>query len=257
MNVIKLFDLTGCTSIVTGGGRGLGMAMAEALAEAGSNIVVCSRKEEACRTAAEKLHQLGVRALGVGCDITREEDVDALLKTTLESFGRVDVLVNNSGATWGSTVEEYPLKGWRKVIDVNVTGTFICSQIIGRYMIEVGGGSIINISSIFGGVGAPSSVMDAIAYNTSKGALESFTKDLAVKWARYNIRVNNIAPAFIETKMTQATMEQRGRDILNHVPLGRFGHTDDMKGAVVFLASKASDYVTGTTLLVDGGYRAM
>jgi len=257
MGVQELFGLRDKVSIVTGGGRGLGLALAEGLVEAGSNIVICSRKESNCQEEAQRLERTGVRAVGVGCNITQPEDISKLRDFTLKEFGRIDILVNNSGATWGAPTEEYPIEGWKKVIDVNVTGTFLCAQIIGKAMIEQGGGKIINISSIFGGVGCKSEVMDAIAYNTSKGAMEAFTKDLAVKWAKHRVYVNAIAPAFIETEMTHVTMEKGRGPILSHVPLGRFGLPGDLKGAVVFLSSAASDYITGTVLFVDGGYRAM
>jgi gluconate 5-dehydrogenase len=257
MGVLDLFDLAGKVAIVTGGGRGLGFAMAEGLAEAGCDVVLCSRNEESCKKAAQKIKQLGIEAAGMKCDITNPDDIASLRDFVLQRFGKIDILINNSGATWGAPAEDYPLEGWKKVINVNVTGTFLCSQIIGKVMIEGRGGKIINVSSIVGGVGVPSSVMDAIAYNTSKGAMEAFTKDLAVKWAKYNIRVNAIAPAFIETNLTRVTIEKGGDHILGHVPMGRFGVPEDLKGAVVFLSSAASDYVTGITLLVDGGYRAM
>jgi gluconate 5-dehydrogenase len=174
-----------------------------------------------------------------------------------KKFGKIDILVNNSGATWGAPTEEYPVEGWKKVIEVNVTGTFLCSQIIGKAMIEGGGGKIINVSSVYGTLGCASEVMDAIAYNTSKGAIDAFTRDLAVKWAKHRIHVNAIAPAFIETEMTRVTMQKGRSHILSHVPLGRFGVSEDLKGAVIFLASAASDYVTGTILYVDGGLTAM
>lgn len=257
MGVLELFDLSGKVSIVTGGGRGLGLAIAEGLAEAGSDIVICSRKEGNCKEAAQRITALGVEAAGVQCDITNPNDISRLRDFTLEKFGKIDILVNNSGATWGTPTEDYPLEGWKKVIDVNVTGTFLCSQIIGKAMITGGGGKIINVSSIFGGVGTISQVMDAIAYNTSKGAMDAFTKDLAVKWAKHHINVNAIAPAFIETDMSRVTMKKGGDHILFHVPMGRFGVPEDLKGAAVFLGSAASDYITGTVLFVDGGYRAV
>ena len=257
MGVLDLFNLSGKVAIVTGGGRGLGYAMAEGLAEAGGNVIICSRKADVCEKAAEKIAGLGNRALGVGCDITNPEDIEELKETALKTFGKIDILVNNSGATWGAPTEEYPIKGWKKVIDVNVNGTFLCSQIIGKAMIAGGGGKIINVSSVFGGVGVISEIMDAIAYNTSKGAVEAFTKDLAVKWAKHKVYVNAIAPAFIETDMTEATMEKGGNHILAHVPMGRFGYLEDLKGVVVFLSSAASDYMTGGVLFVDGGFRAM
>jgi NAD(P)-dependent dehydrogenase (short-subunit alcohol dehydrogenase family) len=257
MGVLELFDLSGKVSIVTGGGRGLGLAVAEGLAEAGSDIVICSRKEGNCKEAAQRITALGVEAAGMQCDITNPDDISRLRDFTLEKFGKIDILVNNSGATWGAPTEDYPLEGWKKVIDVNVTGTFLCSQLIGKAMITGGGGKIINVSSIFGGVGTISQVMDAIAYNTSKGAMDAFTKDLAVKWAKHHINVNAIAPAFIETDMSRVTMKKGGDYILSHVPMGRFGVPEDLKGAAVFLGSAASDYITGTVLFVDGGYRAV
>lgn len=191
------------------------------------------------------------------CDITNPEAVERLRDFVLDAFGRIDILVNNSGASWGAPTEVYPLEGWKKVIDVNVTGTFLCSQILGKAMIQGGGGKIINISSVCGAVGCPSEMMDAIAYNTSKGAIDAFTKDLAVKWARHRIYVNAIAPSFVETDLTRVTMQRGRAHILSHVPLGRFGVAEDLKGAVIFLASPASDYVTGVILYVDGGMRAM
>jgi NAD(P)-dependent dehydrogenase (short-subunit alcohol dehydrogenase family) len=257
MGILQSFGLQGKVAVVTGGGRGLGFALAEGLAEAGSDLVICSRKETNCVEAAQRIEQFGVRAAGFRCDVTEPEDITRMKEFVLKEFGRVDILINNSGATWGALTEDYPVEGWKKVINVNVTGTFLCSQIIGKAMIEQGGGKIVNVSSIFGTVGASSKVMDAVAYNTSKGAMDALTKDLAVKWACYRVYVNAIAPAFIETEMTSVTMERGKEAILGHVPLNRFGVPQDLKGAVVFLCSSASDYVTGTVLYVDGGYRAM
>lgn len=257
MSLETLFGLKGKVAVVTGGGRGIGFALAQALAEAGSDVVLCSRKEGKCKEAAAMLEGKGVRAAGFRCDVSDPVEVTKLRDSVLRDFGRIDILVNNSGATWGAKIEDYPLDGWKKVIDINVTGIFICSQIIGKAMIETGGGKIVNVSSIYGGVGCKSEVMDAIAYNTSKGAIDAFTKDLAVKWAHKNMYVNAIAPAFIETEMTRFTMEKGGEAILSHVPIARFGRLSDLEGAVVFLSSKASDYITGLILYVDGGYRAM
>ena len=257
MGALELFDLSGKAAIVTGGGRGLGFALAEALAEAGCDLMLCSRKAVNCQEAARKLKRLGVNAVGKKCDITDSSDVAELRDAALKAFGKIDILINNSGAAWGAPTEDYPLKGWQKVINVNVTGTFLCSQIIGKSMIIEGKGKIISLSSIFSTVGAPSNVMDAIAYNTSKGAVEAFSRDLAVKWAKYQICVNTIAPSFIETDLTRETMQKGGKHILDLVPMGRFGVPADLKGAVIFLSSAASDYITGTTIYVDGGYRAM
>jgi gluconate 5-dehydrogenase len=257
MGTAELFSLKDKIAIVTGGGRGLGLAMAEALSEAGGKVVICSRKEKTCKEAAQKIVEQGGYGLGLKCDVSRPEDILMVRDIVLRELGRIDILVNNSGATWGAPTEEYPIEGWNKVIGVNVTGTFLCSKIFGGVMKDRGGGKIVNVSSITGSVGCKPEMMDAIAYNTSKGAIDAFTKDLAVKWAKYHIYVNAIAPAFIETDLTRVTMNKSGKLILDHVPMGRFGQASDLKGAVVFLCSKASDYITGTVLYVDGGYTAV
>ncbi|PPA69295.1 SDR family oxidoreductase [Jeotgalibacillus proteolyticus] len=257
MNVLELFDLTGKTALITGGGRGLGEQIAEGFAEAGAAIAVCSRKLEACQGVADRLSKLGVKTLALQCDISNPEDVERAVEETCQTFGSIDILVNNSGATWGAPAEEMPLEAWQKVINVNVTGTFLMSQAVGRKMIAQKSGKIINIASVAGLGGTDPRVMDTIGYNTSKGAVITLTKDLAVKWGRHNINVNAIAPGFFPTKMSKAIIEQ-GRDpILEVTPLKRFGTDDDLKGAALFLASKASAYVTGDVLIVDGGTHAM
>jgi len=257
MDVKKLFDLTDKVSVVTGGGRGLGLAFAEALAEAGSSVILCSRKEANCKKAADQIKDLGVRAIGIRCDVSNIDDVNRVKDTVISEFGRIDVLVNNAGANWGASSIDYPIDGWNKVINVNVTGTFLCCKVLGKVMIEQGGGKIINIGSVVSVVGTPPELIDAIAYNTSKGAILTFTKDLAVKWARFKVCVNAIGPGFFLTDMGRETIAKKKEELLASVPLKRFGEHDDLKGAVVFLASEASNYVTGTILFVDGGYRAM
>ncbi len=258
MHIKELFDLSGKTAMVTGGGRGLGEQIATAYAEAGANVVICSRKLAACEEVAGRLSGLGVKTLALACDIANPDDVSRVVDAAVAEFGGIDILVNNSGATWGASAAEMPLDAWKKVIDVNVTGTFLMSQAVGKVMIERSkGGKIINIASIAGFGGVDPRVMDAIGYNTSKGAVITFTKDLAVKWGRYGINVNAIAPGFFPTKMAIALMERNKEMLLASTPLGRFGTEDDLKGAAVFLASKASDYVTGTVITVDGGSSAM
>ncbi len=257
MTVLDFFNLKGKTAIVTGGGRGLGAQIAEGFAEAGANVVVCSRKLDACTEVAEKLKGLGVETLALACDITKQADVKMVVDETVKRFGTIDILVNNSGATWGAPVVDMPIEAWQKVINVNVTGTFLMSQEAGKIMIDKGGGKIINIASVAGLGGTDPRFMDTIGYNTSKGAVITFTKDLAVKWGQYNINVNAIAPGFFPTKMSTVLME-RGRDrILEKTPLKRFGTDEDLKGVALFLASKASDYVTGDVVVVDGGTHAM
>lgn len=257
MKVLELFDLSGKTALITGGGRGLGAQIAEGFAEAGANVVLCSRKLEACQETAERLSVLGGKTLALQCDISNPEDVEHAIEETLKVFDSIDILVNNSGATWGAPAEEMPLEAWRKVIDVNVTGTFLMSQAVGRKMIEKKAGKIINIASVAGLGGTDPRVMDTIGYNTSKGAVITMTKDLAVKWGRHNINVNAIAPGFFPTKMSKAIIESGKDPILEGTPLKRFGSDNDLKGAALFLASQASDYVTGDVLVVDGGTHAM
>ncbi|HEY3207394.1 MAG TPA: SDR family oxidoreductase [Gaiellaceae bacterium] len=253
MHPRELFDLSGKTAIVTGGGAGIGRQMAQALAEAGANLVLCARKVERCEQAATELSQLGVRALGLRCDVRQPEAVQAVVDRTREEFGRIDVLVNNAGTVWGAPPEETPLDGWQKVIDVNLTGVFVFSQAAGRVMIDAEGGKIVNIASVAGLGGAPPEIVNAIPYHASKGGVIAFTRDLACKWARHGINVNAIAPGWFPSEMSRYVLDRQGEALVERVPLRRFGGPDDLKGAVVFLASAASDYVTGHTLVVDGG----
>jgi len=256
MNVREMFDLSGKVAIVTGGGRGIGLKMAEGLAEVGANIVLCSRKLENCQKAAQDLAKLGGKTLAMACDVKSSASIQTVVDKTLEKFGRLDILVNNSGVTWGGAVEDYSLEGWEKVMDTNMTGAFLFSQMAGRVMIRQKSGSIINIASVMGVIGIQEGA-DAIAYSASKGALITFTKDLAAKWAKHNIRVNAIAPGWFPTDMTKWVFEHHSKKILSFVPMGRFGEPEELKGAVVYLASDASRYVTGIVLPVDGGQLAI
>ncbi|XJZ28872.1 SDR family oxidoreductase [Bacillota bacterium Lsc_1132] len=257
MRVKELFDLKGKVAIVTGGGRGLGQQIAEGFAEAGANVVVCSRRVEACEQVSENLKKLGVDSIALKCDVSNPEDVKQVVEQTMEKFGRIDILVNNSGASWGAQVEEMPLEAWQKVINTNVTGTFLMSQAVGKVMLEQQSGKIINIASVAGLKGSNPKYMDAIGYNSSKGAVITFTKDLAVKWGPKGIYVNAIAPGFFPTKMSKALIEQGREAILEGTPLRKFGSENDLKGVALFLASRASDFVTGEVIVVDGGANAM
>ena len=253
MRVQDLFDLSGRTAIVTGGGSGIGRQMAEALAELGANIVLCARKVERCEQAAAELEELGVKAIGLRCDVREPGEVAAVVDRTLEELGGIDVLVNNAGTSWGAPAEETPLEGWQKVVDVNLTGVFLFAQAAGRVMLERGSGSIVNIASVAGLHGSPAGRMDAVAYNAGKGGVIAFTRDLARKWAGRGVRVNAIAPGWFPSDMSKVLLDRFGEEFVTQVPLGRFGGPDDLKGAVGFLASPASAYVTGHTLVVDGG----
>jgi gluconate 5-dehydrogenase len=255
VSVKQLFDLTGRVAVVTGGAVGLGRQMAEALAEMGANVVLCARKEERCRQAASELQQLGVKAVALACDVKSENSVHEMVDAAFSQFGRIDILINNAGISWGAPTEEMRLEDWNKVIETNLTGTFLCAQAVGKVMIKQGRGKIINIASVAGLGGAPPE-LPAIGYHASKGGVISFTKDLACKWAQHNIQVNAIAPGWFPTHMSGKILE-RYRDLfLSHIPLRRFGSDYDLKGAAVFLASDASDFVTGHVLVVDGGQSA-
>ena len=247
-----LFDLSGKVAIVTGGGSGIGRQMAHGLAEAGAELVLCARKVERCEEAAA---EMPTRALALPVDVTDEDSVGAMVGRAVHEFGRVDILVNNAGTVWGAAPEDLPLRGWQKVVDVNLTGVFLCARAVGRVMIEKGGGKIVNIASVAGLHGAPAEVVNALPYHATKGGVIALTRDLAWKWARYGINVNAIAPGWFPSDMANFVIE-RSPQLAERIPLGRFGGPEDLKGAVVFLSSGASGYVTGHTLVVDGGQSA-
>ncbi len=258
MRTPELFDLGGRVAIVTGGGTGIGRQLAQGLAELGADLVLCARKAERCEQAAAELRdELGVRALGLRCNVADPEEVQAVVDRTLAELGRIDILVNNAGTTWGAPPEEMPLAGWQKVLDVNLTGAFLCAQAAGRHMIAAGeGGRIVNIASVAGLGGASAEVIDTVVYHASKGGLIAFTRDLAWKWARHGITVNAIAPGWFPSDMSGYVLDRAGEALLASIPLRRYGGEDDLKGAVAYLASRASAYVTGQVLVVDGGQTA-
>ncbi|HET7479163.1 MAG TPA: SDR family oxidoreductase [Rubrobacteraceae bacterium] len=257
MNTLDLFRLDGRTAIVTGGGRGLGQYMAEALSDAGANVVICSRKIEPLEEVRQEIEARGGKALAVACDVTEPEEVEKVVSAAEETFGSVDIVVNNSGATWGAPAVEMPLEKFDQVMRVNVRGTFLMSQAAGRRMIERGsGGAIINIASVAALVGGDPRYMQTIGYNSSKGAVISMTRDLATSWAPHNINVNAIAPGWFPTRMSGGLIEKFEDRMLEGIPLHRFGNPEDLKGVVVFLASPAASYMTGQTVVVDGGATA-
>lgn len=254
--VKQLMNLEGRVSVVTGGATGLGLQMATGLAEAGSNIVICSRKVENCETAAQQIERIGVKALAVGCDVTKPEQVEAMKDATLKKFGRVDVLINNAGRAWAAPPEDTPLDRWQQVFDLNITAPFLCAQALGREMIRLKRGKIVNIASIAGLVGRNPKAYSSIAYSASKGALVNFTRDLAVKWAQHNIQVNAICPGFFVTPLNQKLYEKNRENIDREIPLGHTGGPDDLKGMAVLLSSDASNFITGAIIPVDGGSTA-
>jgi NAD(P)-dependent dehydrogenase (short-subunit alcohol dehydrogenase family) len=251
----KIFDLTGRVAIITGGSVGLGRQMAEALAEMGASLVLCARKKERCLRTASELQASGAKVLALACDVKDPASIQSVVDTTLERFGRIDILINNAGTSWGAPVETMTLEQWNKVIETNLTGTFLFSQTVGRTMIAQRSGKIINIASVAGLRGS-SPKFSAIGYSASKGGVIIFTKDLACKWGMHNIQVNAIAPGWFPTDMSEKVIERNKELLLAGIPLGRFGGPQDLKGAAIFLASSASDFVTGQILAVDGGQSA-
>lgn len=257
MNVKELFDLKGKTAIVTGGSIGLGAQMATGLAEAGANLVIAARNVERCAELCAQLEQNGVKAIAVACDVSNAESCQNLVDTAVKEFGSVDILVNNAGYTWGADAMNYPMEKWQQVLDLNLTGLFQLSVMAAKVMKEQGSGKIINITSVAGFGGTAPEAQNTVAYNASKAAVNTLTMDLACKWARYGIYVNAIAPGFFPTHMSGGLLEKNQHLILPKVPLNRLGGDDDLKGAIVFLSSAASDYVTGHCLMVEGGQTAM
>lgn len=246
--------------MITGGSRGIGRAIADVLAEAGADVAIASRHGDACEQAAEEIRDTyGVNALGLACDMADVSSIQAFAVRVLDRFPEVDILVNNSGRSWGADPWDIPVERWNEVLAVNVTGTWSVTMAFGRGMVERRRGSILNVASVAGMVGQAPEILNAVGYSTSKAAVIGFTRDLAAKWARYGVRVNAIAPGFFPTRMTEGLLRQddvRER-IEAAVPLGRLGTLDDLKGAALFLASDASAYVTGQVLAIDGGQTAI
>ena len=248
----SLFDLTGKVAVVTGAGRGIGRGIAEALAAAGASVVLAGRTPATLDAAAAAI---GAAALPQVADVAREADVLGLRDAALARFGHIDVLVNNAGINpiW-RTIEKTTLADWQAIIDVNLTGTFLCCKHIGGAMAARGVGSVINLSSVGGHVG----LVRSAPYCASKGGVEMLTKVLALEWATRGVRVNCLAPGYVDTDLTSSLLhhETLGKPFLDHTPMGRFGEPQDLAGAAVFLASDASAYMTGQSLVIDGGWTA-
>ena len=256
--VHKLFDLTGKTALVTGGSRGLGLQIAEALGEAGATVMLTSRKAADLEVAVATLQAKGIAARWVAADASEPAEIDRVVSEALERLGPIDILVNNAGATGGAPAEDYPLAAWDKVMNLNIRSIFLMSQAVGkRSMIARRSGRIINLASI-AGLGGNTPEMTMLAYNTSKAAVVNFTRTLAGEWGKYNINVNALAPGMFPSKMTQGTFDRLGTEALAaHAPLLRVGDDDDLKGAALLFASQAGKHITGQTLPVDGGVSAI
>jgi len=252
----QLYDLTGQVALITGGSRGLGEEIAEGLAEAGASLMLLARREQWLTPTVDRLRSLGCRCEGAPCDVTLPTAAEDAVRRTVERFGQIDILVNNAGVTWGALAEDMPLEKWQTVLDVNLTGAFRFSQAAGREMIRRGRGCIVNIASVAAIRSLPEGV-DAAGYAASKGGLIALTHELAAKWARHGIRVNAIAPGFFPSRMTEGVLSRFQSQIESRIPVGRIGRAGELKGVAVFLASAASSYITGQTIVVDGGATAV
>lgn len=255
----NLFDLTGKTALITGGSRGLGLQMAEALGSQGATVLLSARKADELQQAQAHLQGLGIEAHFVAGDAAKDADIAALADAAIEKLGHVDILVNNAGASWGAPAEDYPVEAWDKVFNLNIRGLFLLTQRIGKHsMIPRNYGRILNIASIAGLRGNPPGAMQTIAYNSSKGALVNFTRALAGEWGKYGITVNALAPGFFPSKMSNVLIKTLGEEaLIGNSPLQRLGDDEDLKGATLLFASDAGKHITGQVLAVDGGYSAV
>jgi gluconate 5-dehydrogenase len=257
--VQQLFNLSGKTALITGGSRGLGLQMAEALGEQGASIVLSSRKQSDLDEAVAHLQSRGIQASAIAADLSKEEAMTPLVDEALKRLGHIDILINNAGATWGAPAEDYPVDAWDKVMNLNIRSIFLLSQAVGkRSMIPRKSGRIINVASIAGLAGNAPGTMQTIAYNTSKAAVINFTRTLAGEWGAHGITVNAIAPGFFPSKMTKGLLEHLGEEkIAKEAPLQRIGDDEDLKGVALLFASDAGKHITGQTLAVDGGVSAV
>ncbi len=259
MSIKQLFDLTGKIALVTGGSRGLGLQMAEALGEMGAKIAITARKKNELDEAVAHLSGMGIEAYPLVTDLQDPSVAEPTVLDVIKRWGKIDILVNNAGTTWGAPAEDHPLDAWNKVVNLNLTAVFLISQAVGKHsMIPNKYGRIINIASIAGMKGSMPDTLRTIAYNASKGGLVNMTRALAAEWGQFNITVNAICPGFFPSKMTKGIFEILGKEGLTKgVPLGRVGGPEDLKGACVLFASDASQQITGQCLAVDGGVMAV
>jgi NAD(P)-dependent dehydrogenase (short-subunit alcohol dehydrogenase family) len=259
MSIKQLFDLTGRKAVITGGSRGLGLQIAEALGEQGAELLLTARKADELAKACEHLGRMGIRAQWVASDQGKPDDVARFVDEALKALGgQVDILVNNAGASWGAPAEDHPLDAWMKLVNLNLTGVFLLTQAIGkRSMIPRRQGRILTVASIAGLRGNPPNTNRTLAYNTTKGGLVNFTRALAGEWGPYGINVNALAPGFFPSKMTQATLAQIEDQVKARAPLGRIGADEDLKGAALLFCSDAGRHITGQILAVDGGVTAV
>ena len=249
----ELLDLSGKVALVTGGSRGLGKEMAEGLAEAGASLMLLARREQWLTPTVEELRARGFHCEGMLCDVCNPDEVQAVVDKTIATYGQIDILVNNAGVTWGEAIEDHQLEKWNLVLQINLTGVFLFSQRAGREMLKRKSGVIINVASIAGIKGTLETGQHIVSYVAAKGGLIAMTREFAAKWARRGIRINAIAPGFFPSRMTEKVLEHGQAEIEAAVPMGRIGSEGELKGVAVFLASPASGYITGQTIVVDGG----
>jgi gluconate 5-dehydrogenase len=254
MSVKKLFDLSGKVALVTGGSRGLGLQIAEALGEMGAKLALTARKKDELDQAVSHLKKLGCDAAAYVCDIGKRDAIAPVAEEILTRFGRVNILVNNAGATWGAKAEEHPLDAWDKLVNVNLSGLFTLTQIVAKKsMIPAKWGRIVNVASIAGLMGQDPRFAATAAYTATKHGVVGLTRQLAAEWGVHGITVNAICPGFFPSKMTRATLETTGNTILEWTPTRRLGGEEDLKGIAVLLASEAGRHITGQAIAVDGG----
>ena len=257
MSTEKLFDLSGRVALITGGSRGLGLQMAHGFGAMGAKLALSARKVNELAEAKAELTAKGYDVFTFASDLAKPDTLEPMVDAVLKHFGRIDILMNNAGASWGAPAEKYPLDAWNKVIGINLTGTWLVTQLVGaKSMIPNKSGSIITVASV-AGLRGQLGPMQTIAYNTSKGGLVNFTRALASEWAQYGIRVNALAPGFFPSKMSDGLLKVLDKQILNMTPMGRLGGDEDLMGPAIFLASDAASYVTGQILSVDGGMTAV
>jgi gluconate 5-dehydrogenase len=252
-SVRELFDLSGRVAIVTGGSRGLGLEMAEGLAEAGARLMLCARRVEWLTPTIADLRTRGITVEGRTCDVAQPDQVHAVVDQAMQAFGRIDILVNNAGISWAAEPEDMPLEKWQKVIETNLTGAFLFSQSAGREMLKAGSGCIINVASIAGQIACVDGPHYA-AYAASKAGLVGLTRELAASWGRKGIRVNAVAPGFFHSRLADPVIDKYAAGFTATSPMPRVGNEGELKGVVVFLAADASSYITGQTIVVDGGW---
>jgi NAD(P)-dependent dehydrogenase (short-subunit alcohol dehydrogenase family) len=255
----NIFDLTGRTALITGGSRGLGLQIAEALGDYGAKIVLVSRKQADLDESVAHLQTLGIASTAIAADLSNTDAVQGVAAEAIKQLGHIDILVNNAGATWGAPAEDHPIDAWDKVMNLNVRSIFLLSQAVGKLsMIPRKYGRIVNIASIAGLKGNAPGSQQTLAYNTSKGAVVNMTRALAAEWGKYGINVNAIAPGMFPSKMTKGTLAAQGVDkIASRIPLHRIGDNEDLKGVALLFASDAGKHITGQTLAVDGGLTAV